>query len=129
MSNLLGVYLIWVGSYPHGFDCPEKVTTSLQPSQELVSASLCAVVVGDGVEGLLGLPAHVWVGRSFAVSVGLDEGKGVHVEVVAGFLAERGAGGDELGDERAIDPGGVEDGKGLDNLTGLHCLVAYIVSV
>ncbi len=49
------------------------------------------------------------VSAHVAVSVGLDEGEGVHVEVVAGFLAERCPGGHELVDEGSIDPRGVED--------------------
>ena len=68
------------------WECRRRVPAQ---GRRIASGSVCAVAVGDGVEGLLGLPVHVRVGRSFAVPIGLDEGEGVYVEVVAGFLAER----------------------------------------
>lgn len=48
--------------------------------------------------------------------VRLDEAERVHVEVVAGFVARRALGGDELADESAIDPGGFKDRESLGRL-------------
>ena len=59
----------------------------------------------------------------------LHEGEGVHVEVVAGFLAEGRPGGRELVDEGALDPRGVEGREGLGELAGLHGLVSYAVPI
>src|ERR1700735_3505074 len=87
------------------------------------------VVVGNGAEGLVGLPVHVWGGRCSGVPVGLDEGEGVHVEVVARLLAERRAGGHELGDERTVDARGVEGREGLGELAGLHGLVSHVLAL
>lgn len=93
---------------------------------------MVVVVVGEGGEGLLGVPGEVGVDRSgAAVLVDLDDAVAGEVEVVAGVavgavhVVVEGEGEDEGG----VDAAGVEGLQELAQVVGLAGLVALVVAV